>query len=80
MLEYKESGRVLSAEVKEFTSRIIEIQLVLSNPLYISYDPFNSDKLLATIIDPQKFVSAEDFTTTAVAMSFATIEMPKQIS
>ena len=71
--EYIESGSILSIEVKEFTARLIEIQLRLSNPLYISYDPFNGDKLTVTIIDPQNFVSSEDFITTAVAMSSDTI-------
>ena len=48
--------------------------------MYISYDVMNKDRLRVLITDPQTFVSAVDFVTTAKELSFDTIEMQKQIS
>lgn len=41
--EYIKSGNVLSIKVTSFKARQIQVQLELSNPLYISLDPFHRD-------------------------------------
>jgi len=67
--KYIESGQVLSMSIKSFTPKQIKVQLELSNPLYISLDALNRDKLKVTIIDDSSFISAVDFLTTAALSS-----------
>jgi len=57
-------GEVLNVQVKSFNKYRIEVKLSFNNPLYISLDQFNRDKLKVTIIDPTTFISAINFWTT----------------
>lgn len=72
---YIECGMVLNAVVKQFTSRVIKVQLSFSNPLYISLDGFNRDQLRATIKDESYFVSAIDLTTSCLGGSSSQISI-----
>ena len=73
--EYIKSGFVNSAQIKEFRPRQIQVQLELSNPLYISLDILNRDQLRVRIVDESSFISAIDFMTTADRYSSAQIEV-----
>ena len=56
-------------QVVKFTARYIQIKLVFTNPLYISLDQFYPDHIMVTVIDPSTFISAIDFSTTALKNS-----------
>jgi hypothetical protein len=50
--------------VLSFNERQIKLQIELSNPLYVSFDPRYRDTLAVDVVDPSYFVSALDFKTT----------------
>ena len=50
--------------VLSFGEREIKLQIELSNPLYVSFDPLYRDLLALEVIDPTYFVSAQDSKTT----------------
>lgn len=58
--KYIDSGAVLSAKVVSFKEYEIKLQIQLSNPLYVSYDPLYPDTLTVDVVDPSYFVSSTD--------------------
>jgi hypothetical protein len=76
---YIDCGKVLSAVVKQYTSRVIKVQLSFSNPLYISLDSFNRDQLRVTIKDDSNFISAIDLVTSCVVGSRSQISIYRQL-
>jgi flagellar hook-basal body complex protein FliE len=78
--EYIKSGNVLSLSISSFTTRQIEVQIELSNPIYVSIDAFHRDQLKVRIVDESTFVSAIDFITTAKRHGTAQIEIARFLS
>jgi len=78
--EYIKSGKILSITVTSFTARQIQVQLELSNPLYVSLDAFYRDQLKVRIVDESTFVSAVDFLTTSIRNSVSQIEIFRFLS
>ena len=77
--KYIESGKVISMQVISFKENEVRLQLQLSNPLYVSLDPLQPDRLTVDVLDPSCFVSAWDFQTTVLKDTSLSIQLDQRL-